>query len=72
MCHCGLIAGTMLADWFMSTYKTQGYRWHLDMQATTPVIVAVAVLVAALLAQIPTFRAIGRMDVARVVRERSL
>ena len=32
----------------------------------------VAVLVAAVLAQIPAFRAIGRMDVAKVVRERSL
>jgi putative ABC transport system permease protein len=68
----GLLAGTWLADWFMSTYKTQGYVWHLDMQATTPMIVAVAVLAAALLAQIPAFRAIGRMDIAKVVRERSL
>ncbi|MGZ5379378.1 MAG: FtsX-like permease family protein, partial [Mycobacterium sp.] len=68
----GLLAGTWLADWFMSTYETQGFVWHLDMQATTPMIVAVAVLVAALLAQIPAFRAIGRMDIAKVVRERSL
>ncbi|MGZ5362691.1 MAG: ABC transporter permease [Mycobacterium sp.] len=68
----GLLAGTWLADWFMSTYKTQGYVWHLDMQATTPVIVAVAVLIAAVLAQIPAFRVIGRMDIAKVVRERSL
>lgn len=68
----GLLAGTGLADWFMSTYKTQGYVWRLDMQSTTPLIVAAAVLVAAVLAQIPVFRAIGRMDIAKVVRERSL
>ena len=68
----GLLAGTWLADWFMSTYETQGYVWHLDMQSTTPLIVAVAVLIAALLAQIPAFRVIGRMDIAKVVRERSL
>jgi putative ABC transport system permease protein len=68
----GLGAGTLLADWFMSTYKTQGYTWHLDMQTTTPLIVAAAVLIAALLAQVPATRAIRRMDVAKVVRERSL
>jgi putative ABC transport system permease protein len=68
----GLGAGTLLADWFMSTYKTQGYTWHLDMQTTIPLIVAAAVLIAALLAQVPATRAIRRMDVAKVVRERSL
>ncbi len=68
----GLGAGALLADWFMSTYKTQGYTRHLDMQTTTPLIVAAAVLIAALLAQVPATRAIRRMDVAKVVRERSL
>jgi putative ABC transport system permease protein len=68
----GLVGGGMLADWFMSRYETQGFHWHLDMQATTPLIVAVAVLVAALLAQAPAFLVIRRMDVAKVVRERSL
>ena len=68
----GLIAGMLLADRFMSTYNTQGFRWHLDMRWTTPLIVAAAVLAAGVLAQIPAFRAIGRMDVAKVVRERSL
>lgn len=68
----GLIAGALLADWFMSTYETEGHSWHLDMRATTPVIVAAAVVLAAILAQIPAFRVIGRMDVAKVVRERSL
>jgi putative ABC transport system permease protein len=61
----GLIAGTLLADWFLSNYVTQGYRWHLVMHTTTSPIVAVAVLIAALLAQIPAFRVIGRMDVAK-------
>jgi putative ABC transport system permease protein len=67
----GLLAGTLLADRIMVTYKTE-YRWHLDMDPKTPLIVAAAVLVAALLAQIPAFRIIGRIDVAKVVRERSL
>ena len=68
----GLIAGTSLAEWFLSTYVTQGYRWHLEMQTTTALMVAVGILLAALLAQAPAFRAIARMDVAKVVHERSL
>jgi putative ABC transport system permease protein len=68
----GLIAGAVLAQWFLSTYITEGYRWHLVMHATTPVYVAVAILIAAVLAQIPAFRVIGRIDLATVLRERSL
>ena len=68
----GLIAGALLAEWFLSSYVTEGYRWHLVMRATTPAFVAVAILVAALLAQIPAFRMIGRIDLAKVLRERSL
>ncbi len=68
----GLIAGTGLAEWFLSTYVTQGYRWHLMMHTTTPLLVTVGVLSAALLTLIPTFRVIRRMDVAKVVRERTL
>jgi putative ABC transport system permease protein len=68
----GLLAGALLAQWFLSTYVTEGYRWHLVMHPSTPVLVSAAVLVAGLLAQIPAFRAIGRMDVANILRERSL
>ncbi len=56
----------------MSNYVTQGYRWHLTMHTTTPLLVAAAVLTAALLTAIPAFRVIGRMDVAKAVRERTL
>ncbi|KZS61195.1 ABC transporter permease [Mycobacterium ostraviense] len=68
----GLIAGTWLAEWFLSTYVTQGYRWHLMMHTTTPLLVTAGVLIASLLTLIPAFRVIGRMDVAKVVRERTL
>jgi putative ABC transport system permease protein len=68
----GLTAGASLAEWFLSTYVTEGYRWHLVMHPATPVFVAAAILVAGLLAQIPTFRVIGRIDLAKVLRERSL
>ncbi|MBV9514297.1 MAG: FtsX-like permease family protein [Mycobacteriaceae bacterium] len=65
----GLSAGALLAQWTMSTFVTEGYRWHLDLDGTTPLVVVVAVLLVALLVQIPTFRLIARMDVAKVVRE---
>ncbi len=68
----GLGAGTLLADWFMSTYQTQGYHWNLDMNASTPLLVAASVLVAALLAQLPAVRGVQHLDLARIVRERSL
>jgi hypothetical protein len=68
----GLEVGPLLDDWFMSTYETQGYQWNLDMQATTPLLVAVGVLIAALAAQLPALRVIRQGDVARIVRERSL
>ncbi len=67
----GLIAGALLAEWFLSTYITEGYRWHLVMHPTTPVLVAVAILLGALLAQIPTFRVIRRIDLPKTLRERS-
>lgn len=68
----GLAAGTLLAGWFMSTYETQGYHWNLDMSPTTPLLVAAGVLTAALVAQLPAVRAVRHLDVARIVRERSL
>ncbi len=68
----GLVAGALIADWFMSTYATDGYTWHLDMSASTPLLVAAGVLLAALVAQVPALRTIRRMDLAVIVRERSL
>lgn len=68
----GLLAGTWAADWFMSTYETQGYHWSLAMNAGTPLVVGIGVLVAALVVQVPALRTIRRLDLARIVRERSL
>jgi len=42
------------------------------MQATTPLLVAVGVLITALAAQLPALRVIRQVDVARIVHERSL
>jgi ABC-type lipoprotein release transport system permease subunit len=68
----GLLAGIGLARWFMSNYENLGYRWELRMQTSTIMLVCVAVLAASLVAQWSTWRGIKRINVATIVRERSL
>lgn len=68
----GLGGGILLAAWFMSRFETEGYHWTLEINTSTPLFVASGVLLAALLAQVPALRSIHRIDVARIVRERSL
>ncbi|KAA8965440.1 ABC transporter permease [Mycobacterium sp.] len=68
----GVLGGIFLADRLLSTYQTHGYHMRLEMQPTTPVLVAVAILVAAALAQIPVLHKVRGIDVARLARERSV
>ncbi|MCV7006878.1 FtsX-like permease family protein [Mycobacterium gordonae] len=68
----GLLGGVLLADRLLSTYHSLGYHLRLEMQATTPAVVALAILCAAALAQLPTVGRIHRLDLARIVRERGL
>ena len=68
----GLLLGAWAADWCMSTYETQGYHWSLSMSTWTPVTVAAGIVLAAALVQLPALRTLRRLDLARIVRERSL
>jgi len=68
----GLVAGIGLARWFMSNYENLGYRWQLRMQVSTIVLVCLAVFAASLVAQWSTWRGLKRINVATIVRERSL
>lgn len=68
----GVVGGVLLADRLLSTYHSLGYHLRLEMQATTPVVVACAILLAAALAQMPVVRRIHGIDLARIVRERAL
>jgi putative ABC transport system permease protein len=68
----GLVAGTGLARWFMSNYENLGYRWELRIQPATILLVVVAVLAASLVAQWSTWRGLKHINVATIVRERSL
>jgi putative ABC transport system permease protein len=68
----GVVGGVLLADRLLSTYHSLGYHLRLEMQPTTPVVVACGILLAAALAQIPVVRRIHDIDLARIVRERAL
>jgi putative ABC transport system permease protein len=68
----GVLGGALLADRLLSTYVSRGYHVRLEMQPTTPVVVACAILLAAAMAQIPSVRRIYGIDLPRVVRERVL
>lgn len=68
----GVGCGILLARWLLSTYENQGAHLDLAMRATTPPLVAAAVFAAAVLVQFPSLRQVRRIDIARIVRERSL
>ncbi|HET8527189.1 MAG TPA: FtsX-like permease family protein [Actinomycetota bacterium] len=68
----GLVSGTLLARWFMSNYENLGYRWELRMQVSTIIVVVLAFIAASVLSQLPVRRRLRHIDVAMIVRERSL
>ena len=72
----GLIPGLPLAyaaaSWFMASYTSDLFNFDLHLYPQTPILAAAAIVVAALLSQWPALRAIGRLNLAAVVRERSL
>ena len=67
----GLIAGYYAARVFMATFSSDLFTFDLVLRPWTPVVVAAALLAAALLSQWPVLRAVGRIDIAKTVRERS-
>lgn len=68
----GIVGGILDAELLLSTYTSHGYHVRLEMHTATPLVVASAILLAAVLAQIPVVRRIYGIDLARIVRERAL
>ncbi|HZD17471.1 MAG TPA: ABC transporter permease [Actinomycetota bacterium] len=68
----GLVVGYLVSDAAMASFSSDLFRFDLHMRVTTLVASAAAVVVVTLLSQIPAFRAIRRLNIAVVVRERSL
>ncbi len=67
----GLIVGYYAAAAFMTSFSSDLFTFDLVLRPWTPVAVALALLTAALVSQWPVLRAVERIDIAKVVRERS-
>jgi len=67
----GLFVGTWVAAWFMGTYSSDMFVYTLHMKPTTYVFSSLAMFAFTGLSLLPGIRAVGRVDIARVVRERS-
>ena len=68
----GLVLGYLVAVGFMSSFSSDLFSFDLDMNPWTLLWTSLAVLVVALLSQLPGLRAVRRLDIATVVRQRSL
>lgn len=67
----GLFIGYELARLFMEQFSYDWFTFEVHARTSTFVLSAVAMLGVALLSQVPGLRAVKRLDVASVVRERS-
>jgi putative ABC transport system permease protein len=67
----GLIVGYAVAAVFMQSYSSDMFTFKLDMNVSTLVFSSLAMLVVALLSVLPAIRTVRRLDIAKVVRERS-
>jgi putative ABC transport system permease protein len=68
----GLLVGSLFARVFMASFTTDQYSFDLQLRASTLAFAALAILIVALLSEQPGLRAVKRLDIAEVVRERSL
>jgi putative ABC transport system permease protein len=67
----GLVLGYLMAKLFMEQFQTDWFSFELEMYPSTFVFAALAILAVALLSQLPGLRAVKRLDIAEVVRERA-
>ncbi|MCB0828100.1 MAG: ABC transporter permease [Solirubrobacterales bacterium] len=67
----GLIVGYAAAAGFMASFGSDQFNFDLQMRGSTLVLSAVAIVIVALISQIPGLRALRRINVATIIRERS-
>ena len=67
----GLIGGWILAWVFMYTFSSDMFALDLVIRALTFVLTAVVIIVVGLLSQWPALRAVSRLDLGQIVRDRS-
>src|SRR5664279_2991239 len=68
----GLLIGYYLSVYFMASYTNDMFRFDLHMRPTTLVFSALAIVLVAMLSQRPLLRAVRRVEMAQVLRERFL
>lgn len=68
----GLGVGYLAAKEAMASFSSDLFTFDLYIRPSTLIISAVAILIVALLSQWPGLRAIGRLDIAKIVKDRSL
>jgi putative ABC transport system permease protein len=68
----GLGVGYLAAKEAMASFSSDLFTFDLYIRPSTLVISALAILLVALISQWPGLRAIGRLDIARIVKDRSL
>jgi putative ABC transport system permease protein len=66
----GLPVAYLVARQFMAAYTSDLFNFDLHLRPWTPALAALALLAVALLSELPGLRALRRIDIARVVRER--
>jgi putative ABC transport system permease protein len=67
----GLVIGTLAARAFMASFSSDLFRFDLQVQPHTYVVAGLVIIVTALASQLPALRAIGHLNLAETVRERS-
>ncbi len=67
----GLVLGYLAAAGFMDSFSNDQFSFALQMRTSTMVLAAVAIMIVAMISQIPGVRALRRLQIANVIRERS-
>jgi putative ABC transport system permease protein len=67
----GLLVGYWVSAAFMQGFSSDLFQFDLQVHPTTYVFIAVAILAVTLISQWPGLRAVRRLDIAEVVRERA-
>jgi putative ABC transport system permease protein len=67
----GLLVADLAASEFMASFSSDLFRFDLAVRPTTFVGTAAVIAVVAVLSQWPSLRAVSRLDLASVVRERA-
>jgi putative ABC transport system permease protein len=68
----GLVVGYAVAVEFMASFSSDLFSFDLKVRPTTFLFTAIAVVLVGFVSQWPALRAVGRIDLGRIVRERSL